>query len=88
MWHRSCLRRSLRRAVTRSLTPKAERTASVKRAEKEGGCEEVGCVFNEILYGNTNDHVGSLIDDNTPHSTLSQEQCCLAVVSIGYFALL
>lgn len=47
MWQRSCLRRSLRRAVTLFLTPKAERTTSVKRAEEEGGCEEVGRVFNE-----------------------------------------
>lgn len=40
--------------MTLFLTPKAERTTSVKRAEEEGGCEEVGCVLNEILYGHTN----------------------------------
>lgn len=49
MWERSCLRRSLRTAVTLFLTPKAERTTSAKRVEEEGGCEEVGRVFNEIL---------------------------------------
>lgn len=54
MWQRSSLRRNLRRAVTLFLTLKAERTTSVKRAEEEGGCEEVGCVLNEILYGHTN----------------------------------
>lgn len=46
MWQRSCLRKGLRRAVTIFLTLKAERTTSVKRAKEEGGCEEVGLVFN------------------------------------------
>lgn len=44
MWQRSCLRRSLRRAATIFLTPKAEKTtvvSSLKRAGEEGGCEEV-----------------------------------------------
>lgn len=33
--------------MTLCLTPKAERTTSAKRAEEEGGCEEVGRVFNK-----------------------------------------
>lgn len=44
MWQKSCLRRSLRRAATIFLTPKAEKTtvvSSLKRAGEEGGCEEV-----------------------------------------------
>lgn len=49
MWHRSCLRKSLRRAAAIFLTPKAEKTTSVKRAKEEGGCEEVGRVFNEKI---------------------------------------
>lgn len=49
MWQRSFLRKGLRRAVTIFLTPKAEKTTSVKRAKEEGGCEEVGLVFNEKM---------------------------------------
>lgn len=50
MWQRSCVRRGLRRAVAIFLTLKAERTTSVKRAEEEGGCEEVGLVFNVKMF--------------------------------------
>lgn len=46
---RSCLTKGLRRAVTIFLTPKAEKTTSVKRVEEEGGCEEVGLVINEKM---------------------------------------
>lgn len=35
--------------MTIFLTPKAEETPSVKRAEEEGGCEEVGLVINEKM---------------------------------------
>lgn len=49
MWQRSCPRKGLRRAVTIFLTPKAEKTTSVQRAQEEGGCEEVGLVFNEVV---------------------------------------
>lgn len=44
MWQRSCLRRALRRVVTISPTPKAQKTTAVpshKRAGEEDGCEEV-----------------------------------------------
>lgn len=35
--------------MTIFLTLKAEKTTSVKRAKKEGGCEEVGLALNEKI---------------------------------------
>lgn len=50
MWQRSCLKKGLRRAATIFLTPKAEKTKSVRRAKEGGGCEKVGLVFKKIGY--------------------------------------
>lgn len=53
MWRRSCLRRTLRRAVTIFQTLRAQKTtaaASLKRAGEEGGCEEVLCTEYRIIF--------------------------------------
>lgn len=53
MWQRSCQRRTLRRVVTISPTPKAQKTTAVplhRRAGEEDGCEEVPYHKLELVY--------------------------------------